>query len=285
MARRLLSCETGSFNKIGGNFEIIKLLYQAGFQAYDFSMFEGHVNRLIDADNYQQKAQELRQYADGLGIVCNQAHAPFPTIKENDDNYNNYIFQKITKAIEVAYILGARTIIVHPCNNYTAEQNADMYQRFLPYLKDFGMKIALENMWNRKKGAKYVNKAACSHHKDFLKHLSLLDERYFTACLDIGHAEMKGLKTSAVKIINTLADRLTNLHIHDNDLCGDLHQLPFTGKINFEEILDALKQNNYQGDLTFEANNYIKPFPLDLYPKAVRLLAEIGNYFKDRLEN
>ncbi|HEY8389375.1 MAG TPA: sugar phosphate isomerase/epimerase family protein, partial [Clostridia bacterium] len=231
------------------------------------------------------KARELRKYADSLGIVCNQAHAPFPTVKPGDDEFNKYIFSKIVRAIEVASILGAKTIIVHPWNYYNAEQNAELYQQFLPYIKDLGMKIALENMWNWEKGAPYAKSAACSHHDDFLRHLSLLDDKYFTACLDLGHAEIKGLDTSAVEMINALKDRLTNLHIHDNDLCHDLHQLPYAGSIDFKKILDALKQNNYQGDITFEADRYIRKYPLELYPQATKLMVEIGKYFRSYLDD
>lgn len=28
-------------------------------------------------DNYTEKAKELREYADSLGICCNRTHAPF----------------------------------------------------------------------------------------------------------------------------------------------------------------------------------------------------------------
>ncbi|HEY8389983.1 MAG TPA: hypothetical protein VIL26_03425, partial [Clostridia bacterium] len=101
MAKRLISSETESFNKFGGNYEILKLFKDAGFDAYDFSMFEDSINRLIDYDDYKQKARELRKYADSLGIVCNQAHAPFPTVKPGDDEFNKYIFSKIVRAIEV----------------------------------------------------------------------------------------------------------------------------------------------------------------------------------------
>ena len=285
MTTRLISGETESFFRFGNNFEIINMFKTAGFNAYDFTMFEGGINRLIDEDDYKKKASDLRKYADKLGIVCNQAHAPFPTVRVNEQDYNDYIFQKILRALEVASILGAKTVIVHPCNNYTAEQNAEMYQRFLPYLKDLGVKIALENMWNWDKGSQFAKAAACSHHDDFLKHLNMLDEKYFTACLDIGHAEMKGLETSAVEMINTLKGRLTNIHIHDNNLIHDLHQLPYTGYIDFEQILHALKINNYQGDITFEANNFISSFPLELYPHAVKLMLETGKYFKKQLDN
>ncbi|MBQ8295602.1 MAG: hypothetical protein IJX87_04115 [Clostridia bacterium] len=73
--------------------------------------------------------------------------------------------------------------------------------------------------------------AACSHHDDFKAHLELLPADVFVACVDIGHAEMAGLSTSAAQMIETLGDRVLALHVHDVDLVHDNHQVPFTQKL------------------------------------------------------
>lgn len=58
----------------------IKLLKEAGFQAFDLTLFHnGTKEEIVFSDDYREKARELRRYADSIGIVCNQSHAVFPT--------------------------------------------------------------------------------------------------------------------------------------------------------------------------------------------------------------
>lgn len=59
------------------------------------------------------------------------------------------------------------------------------------------MKIAAENMWNFIGGK--TSPAACSDEVSFREHLDAVNDDYFVACVDIGHAEMAGLDTSAEK--------------------------------------------------------------------------------------
>ena len=291
-----ISTEINSFRAYGDRRKIIRMLQEAGFTAYDYSMFgDGWLkpNTSLLSDDYREQAQAFRAYADSIGMPCNQAHAPFPTALRLDvqygdltDNaaYNEMAIMEIKRAIEVAGILGAKVCVVHPCNDYTPEQNAKLYQLFEEDARKAGVKIGVENMWNWNRGEPNACAAACSHHDNFKAHMNLLPKDVFVACLDIGHAEMAGLNTSATQMIETLDCDLQALHIHDNDRVHDEHCLPFTRKIDFEAMITALKKIGYQGDVTMEADTYIRRFPLQLYPIAVKLLAEVARYIRDRLQ-
>lgn len=287
-----ISTEINSLRKLGDNKKVLALLKASGFDAYDYSMFYGSLaDEILTADDYIERAKELRAYADMLGIECNQAHAPFPTA--TDDNhlrmqmttaeYNAFAYQRICRAIEVAGVLGAKVIVVHPWNNYTKEQNAALYLRFEKTARKAGVKIGVENMWNWANGQAAT--AACSHHDDFKAHLDLLPQDVFVACLDIGHAEMKGLDTSAVQMIETLGERLEALHLHDNDCAHDSHALPFTMHIDFEAVITALKKIGYKGDITLEADCFALKTPEAALPTAVRHMASVADYFRKKLQN
>jgi sugar phosphate isomerase/epimerase len=71
---------------------------------------------------------------------------------------------------------------------------------------------------------------------------------------------MKGLDTSAVKSIKTLGHRLGALHVHDNDLHNDSHQIPFSMNIDFEAMVKALSEVGYKGDMTLECDAYLGSF-------------------------
>ncbi len=291
-----ISTDTGCFQKYGNEKEIIKMLKEAGFTAYDFSIFcEQWLQpncAFLDADDYVAKAKELRAYADSIGIECNQTHAPFPTAIKWDisperscKEYNEKMYVLICRALEVSGILGAKVCVVHPCNDYTAEENAQFYKQFESVARKAGVKIGLENMWNWNGEENHAAPAACSHHDDFRKHLELLPSDVFVACLDIGHSEMYGLDTSAVQMIETLNERLAAIHLHDVDGHNDNHQIPFTQNINFENVIQAFKKVGYKGDITFESCNSGHRAPKELLPSLATYMASIGNYFKNRLEN
>ena len=190
-----ISTQTSPFYSYGNNEEIIKLLKDSGFTAYDFSMYDfekDEEHTFLKLDDYKERAAELRKYADSLGIKCNQSHAPFPSAKKGNEEYNKYIFPYLVRAIEVSGILGATTCVVHPCNDYTAEENASLYGALKECAEKSGVIICTENMFNWDRENNRACFAACATAKDFCDHLALLDEKSFGACLDLGHGEIMG---------------------------------------------------------------------------------------------
>ncbi len=284
-----ISTEIVSFRKYGDDRSVLKLLKDAGFDAYDYSMFyESNAFRLLLSEDYIEQAKAFRAYADELGLTCNQAHAPFPTEGQcygmDAREYRDYARKYIKRAIEVSGILGAKVIVVHPVNDYSAAENMEVYRDFEAVARKAGVKIGVENMWNWKQGAPTACAAACSCREDFKKHLDLLPSDVFVACVDIGHAEMAGLQTSAAETIRTLGERVEALHIHDNDRLHDSHALPYLGNIDFDAVIDALRAVGYRGDVTLEANAFVERFPLELYPQAVKLMAAVAGTIRKKLE-
>ena len=135
-----------------------------------------------------------------------------------------------------------------------------MYFELLPFAKEYGVKIATENMWNWDNEKGHSSFAACATAESFKKHIDIVNDPYLVACLDLGHAEMKGSGDGAPYMIRELGNRLQALHIHDNDRLHDSHQIPFSMDIDFSEIAKALKDINYQGYLTLEADSYLNDF-------------------------
>lgn len=262
-----ISTEIYSASLHVGEEKAVELIAKAGFDAWDFSMFEmcrwdwgknceidnGHPLR---RDDYLKFARRLKQIGLDNGIVCNQSHAPFPSLAPAVNKY-------LKRAIECTAEAGGEICIIHPDNNSSAEQNGEFYQTLLPFAKECGVKIATENMWNWKSGETHACAAACSHHEDFCKHIDIVNDEYLVACLDIGHAEMAGLDTSAPTMIKALDKRLQALHIHDNDKVGDSHQIPFSMKIDWAPVAKALKEINYVGYLTLEADRYLRDYNKD----------------------
>ena len=259
-----ISTEIASLARITGEEKAVEMIAKAGFDAWDFSMFDMArfdwqtrcyiaTNHPLSGNNYLAFARQLKKIGLDNGIHCNQSHAPFPTsCKEIRSFYK--------RAIECTAEAGGKICIIHPDNNKGAEENAEIYLELLPFAKGCGVKIATENMfnWDREKDCAMF--AACSTPESFCSHVDAVNDEYLVACLDIGHAEIKSLGTSAVEMINALGPRLQALHIHDNNKMGDLHQIPFSMDIDFEEVIKALKNIGYSGYFTLEANCYLKKY-------------------------
>ena len=84
--------------------------------------------------------------------------------------------------------------------------------------------------------------------------------------------------------METLGDRVKALHIHDNDGFDDLHIAPYLGLNDWEKFLKGLISINYTGNLNFETGGSLNPLPPALIPSMMRHIAEIGKYFRARLE-
>ena len=280
----LVSTEIQSYRALRDDKAIIKMLKEAGFTAYDFSMCSDLGLELLLADDYLARAKDLRAYADSIGMPCNQTHAPFSSARKGNEEYNKAMYPKLLRAIEISGVLGAKICVVHPCNDYTPEENAAMYEGMKETAKKAGVKIATENMWNWAQGSPTATPAACSDHINFKAHMDLLDRDIFVACVDIGHSEMDGLNTSAVDMIETLGKDVQCIHLHDVDKLYDNHHLPFVCSIDYAPIITALKKIGYQGDITLESNTFTKKLPVELLPAAARYAAAVATYFKTQIE-
>lgn len=254
------STEIGSISRIVGEERAVELVAKAGFDAWDFSLYNmwkwDKKNKRavvpthpLSSSEYLAFARRIRKIGEDFGIHCNQSHAPHPSVPCGIDN--------LLRSIECTAEVGAEICVIHPDNNSTAEQNAEMYLKLLPYARACGVKIATENMWNWNNALDIAAPAACSSAESFVAHLKAIDDPYFVACLDIGHAEMRWLNSSAVDMIYALGSKLCALHIHDNDKHRDSHQIPGSMSIDFAAVSSALKNVGYNGYYTLEAYNFL----------------------------
>ncbi|MBQ3229985.1 MAG: sugar phosphate isomerase/epimerase [Clostridia bacterium] len=283
------STEIRSIASKVGEEKAVEFVAKAGFDAWDFSMlamvrYDWSTNRCLPCGHALagseafKFARRLKSIASDCGIVCNQSHAPYPT-------YCKAIADTYEKCIELTAEAGGEICVIHPDNYKSAEENAEMFLRLLPVAKGCGVKIATENMWNWNEEKKRPSFAACSTPESFLEHMKAVDDDYFVACLDIGHAELLGLDTSAVEMIDKLGTHLQALHVHDNNKKGDLHKIPFSDSIDFDAVAKALKRNGYDGYLTLEAVSHMSAFDGENVFLGVKELADSAKKLAEMIED
>lgn len=289
----ILSTQNEHLSAVFGHEKAIEVLKNAGYDAMDMTLLPmANDNNIFNTDEYRSHTLSIRAAADRAGIPFRQAHAPFAFNWKNPNEYEERLFPRTVRAMEIAALLGAKNIVVHPLHHveYRGHEeemfqwNMKFYRELLPYAKEYNINVALENMWQVEKKRKYIGDNTCSRAKEFVRYIDTLDDEHFVACLDIGHSGLVGEEPwDAIRILGH--DRLKALHVHDNNYRADMHTLPGMSEIDFEQVTRALADIKYDGDLTFEADSFLHHFPKEFLPTAAKFMADMGRYLISRIEH
>ena len=292
---------------LGGIDEGFRALKEAGFEAIEYAfettdiswedMRAGKPSRLYVDDIFRPQAQAIKEAAEKYGIAIDQCHAPMPTYISGCPEGNVLLKKYTEKAIEFCGYCGVKNVIVHPCfdGSYRYPKltradelalNIEFYSSLIPILQKNNVVCCLENMFTQDWKSKKIFLACCSDMRDSVYYIDELNriagEERFGFCLDIGHLLLLGLDSK--NAMETLGSRLKALHIHDNDGVNDLHIASYLGLTNWDRFLGGLRLAGYEGNLNFETGGSHAQVPKELLPSMLRLIADTGNYFRNRLQ-
>ena len=262
----------------------------AGFDAVDISFFnkEEYTDELEPfyplGRDYIERAKKQRRILDELGLSCNQTHAPYGLKFDDELSENNYRFCEFVRAIEATAILGAPHTVIHPIKPPSIDAvydcNVKMLRALLPYCEKFNVKIALETCHLRYN----IDGKSTVYFDSAEKYYGLIEDicsPYVVACIDLGHTA-GGLSDYPEKFVADMPEGvLKGLHVQDCDYMHDNHTTPFFQKLNWDNIMRALSDIDYDGDLTFEDVNFTTHFPDELVESAIKYTAKVGRYLID----
>ena len=290
-----------------------KVLKNAGFDCCDFSLnyylkntdlYQEKLNRLFDktVPELEEFFTPHKEGASAAGIFINQMHMPYPTfVPGAKKEINDYLWNEVgPKSIEICRFLECPHIVIHgfKLERYYGSEEAEWEktEEFIDYLaplaKEYGITICIENLYNSQ-GAHMVEGPGCSAIKAS-ERIDRMNEKYGAEvlgfCYDTGHGNLVGL--DPYKFITTLGKRLKVLHMHENDGLADLHQLPFTftrtrentSVLDWDGFIRGLKAIGFDGVLSFETAPVLDCFPGELREDALGLIARIGHYFAERVD-
>ena len=263
------------------------IIKASGFDALDYCMCSPPSNDNMLGDDYLERAYALRDHLQKINFPCNQAHAPYSvgygsSFDKNDDGY-----VMVTRAIEIASILGAPNVIVHPIN-YTPvtvdmmDYNKKYFSSLVPYCEKFGINVSVENLLRRD------NDRDCNFPVlgDPYQHMKLVDSigsEHINICLDVGHSAATGYDPA--EVIRAMDNKhLKALHIHDNDLKQDLHLLPYNGRIKWKNVLAALSEIDYQGDFNFETVRFHLSLEPEIMKDSYAFAQKVGRYMISQIK-
>ena len=278
----------------------MKLLRDAGFDAIDFDLGWMQPWGILDqpTENHWETISEeellahimpYKTAAAEYGLEFGQAHASYPTYHKTAEGRER-IDASLKRQIMVCGVLDCPRLVFHPGYLYYNEQlseeasrdaNIALFSSLIPTLKQYRVTACLENTFLSNRGKIY--EGVCSTAEEAIWYIDTLNEmageKCFAFCLDTGHSLMIGKDMRA--LIHRIGNRIEALHLNDNDGVDDLHTMPFTGKLDWLRTADALHDIGYTGTVNFEL--IMGYMPKELYPAALTYVAATGRYICSRI--
>lgn len=182
-----------------------------------FFIFEGDPNFYAALD-----------YAQEIGLLTESIHLPFyevNTIWKEGPEGDEFI-DSLLRGVRVAAQKGIERAVVHIssspiCPQWT-QQGMDRMRRVVALADELGVQLCMENTRHNNMLDRYFAEVEPSPYVGF--------------CLDFGHLNGFTHDPLAERWV-AYADRVSMVHIHDNDGTGDQHLLPFDGTLPWEELV------------------------------------------------
>ena len=299
-----ISLSIGALQDKYGDKEALHLAKEiAGADAVDFSLdlekFDyRHENSIYSKSEEEFKVyfSELRAYAEDLGLEICMTHGRVQGFKNNDSEFNEALIKNAALDCFATYLLGAPYCVIHGATTIfnrdvppeqMRELNFDMFCKMLPFAKKYGIKIATETFGD-------IHGEGCDFFgniDEFIKTYERIcsvgdNADYFTACVDTGHSNKATRYNNPLPadVIRMLGNRVSCLHLNDNNTKSDQHLIPFVtkngwqieGTIDWDDTFSALEEIGYSGYYNME---------LDLRRYGEEVMPEMGRFAVTVLRN
>ena len=268
--------------------EEYQFLSDLGFQSVDYPLFKNYKDPMwqLPDDELKNMMENIKQKMERYGIVAGQTHAPLDAYWRNQPETKEARRKAQIQAIKAASYLGSPYIVMHPLNygkkftpKYYQEAKEINMEHFLslkPYLEEYNVKAAIENMMGFDKEAGCEGKTIFSTSEHLKDYIDTLNSDRYVICLDVGHAYLA--KQDPAQMIYDLGTKYLHVtHMHDNDGLYDDHLMPGGGKIDWYAIGQALHDIGFEGVFSFEAGGSFRriegELKKDLIPEVMKAKA------------
>ena len=223
--------------------------YSSPLSASDIALFRStgltkiEINSLRYPNRFdyrnEQQVSEITMECENQGVSIVSFHGPDLSYNSTDETIRQASVTEAVRAAEVAEQMGARIMVCHFGTDHQSERTVT---ELLTELESSNLKLANEN------GLEIQN---------YIELADKIDSNQFGIVIDIGHLKdsdganpFTKAERAAQPIIKS-GSRLIHLHLHD--FLDRDHFAPIGGFIEWNELLTALRNINYQGLFMFEA--------------------------------
>lgn len=242
--------------------ETINTVKEAGFE----NVFIQWYNK-----NWEISQEKQLEYIKKQNLNVVFAHLGYQYINDiwEDGDSGDKLVDSYINDLDICKKNNISMVIMHLASKFTPkpfnEKGLNRIRKIVEYAEKLNIKIAFENT----KQLDYLEKV-----------LDNIKNENVGLCYDSGHCHaFSDDKFNYDKFKN----RIFAVHLHDNDKSDDLHLLPFDGTIDWENIIEKLKDCNYEGPITIETtyrNNYLKKTPIEFYKDAYDAAKKISDMFE-----
>ncbi|NLY45471.1 MAG: sugar phosphate isomerase/epimerase [Tissierella sp.] len=209
-----------------------------------------NIDTFSNTETYDIYPEEVnKNLSRYLEVKIASIHGPYKDLclGSSDKLIKSATMARFEYTYQISRLLGCPNIILHhgyiPGTSYPSswvKRAKSFFYEFL-YNKNHNINIHIENQFERT--------------PDLLSEVVYtVNDSRLKICLDVGHANCNS-KTSVIDWIEQLNDKISFVHLHNNNGLTDQH-LDFTnGTINFKEICFALEKHAPNCIWGIETNN------------------------------
>ena len=185
--------------------------------------------------------------------------------------------------IDMYEAIGIKNMVLHCEGMYTLDLtreervrlNVEKLRAVAEHVKDKDITICLENLSGVRMGVPNEELVVGSAEQ-LLEVIEGIGSDRFGICLDTGHLNLS--YKNQREFILCAGEKLKALHIADNEGERDQHLMPFTkGKVNFFEVVEALREVDYVGLFNLEIPGETK-IPLELRNEKIKYIKACYDY-------
>ncbi len=243
----MIALSTGSLHTYG-TARVAHLAAAAGFDGLEI---------MVDARWDTRDAAYLSEVAGSAALPITSLHAPFVPV----DGWSGDEANRLTRTVELARAVGARTVVVHPPMRFhwvylrfpplitawalTPVPRRAPFRRWLleeltAYQARTGITVAVENMPRHRVGPWTANLFDLNHLRDLRRFPALTFDTTHIGSWEVG----------LLDAYEVLADHVA--HVHLSNYNGRQHRLLDDGRLPLGPFLEELRRRRFAGVIVVE---------------------------------
>jgi sugar phosphate isomerase/epimerase len=270
-------CERNDGARIS-QMESIRRCARAGYRLLDFCFVDSVFSRTpFIGDAWRPYILGIKAEAEKLGVSFVQAHAP---INDFANGRKDNVLMR--RSIEAAALLDIPWIVFHPSTASTYSDSMAMniayFRTVADYAYTFGIGIAIENMWGETSDG---TKRFAIQAEELAALVAGIDRRNVGVCWDTEHGSIENLDQRTALL--TLGNLIKATHISDETGRDNIHILPYMGRIDWNDLIQAFADIRYDGAFAFEIQHYLLRMPRELLDSSLEYSYRLGCHLTSRL--
>ena len=212
--------------------------------SYAASLGYDAVEVMVGIDALSQQTTAVKQLSDHHEIPVCAVHAPCLLFTQRVWGVEPW--GKLQRAAEMAHLVGADVVVVHPPFRWQKEYAAGFVDGIAALEESTGLAFAVENMYpwraSPRRGVEM-----------YLPGWDPSEEPYANTTVDLSHAAIAG--SPVIEMAERLGDRLRHVHLTDGSGSPkDEHLVPGRGVMDAAGFLQHLTGVGFEGHVVLEIN-------------------------------